>query len=189
MIHRLSQEPSRLARRYLIEDLPFAASCSVACFGLALRACSRRAAAKSFHSGRPRASARCKVTRMKILVTGGAGFIGSHVADALLASGHEILILDDLSTGRRTNVPARASFVQGDIRDAEVVAKVFADFRPQVVTHQAAQTSVAVSTREPLRDAQINVLGTSTSCSRRSSTLEKLVCEHRRRDLRRGSGR
>lgn len=97
---------------------------------------------------------------MKILVTGGAGFIGSHVADALLAAGHEVMILDDLSTGRRANLPARASFLEGDVRNADVVAKVFADFRPQVVTHQAAQTSVAISTREPLRDAEINLLGT-----------------------------
>jgi UDP-glucose 4-epimerase len=96
---------------------------------------------------------------MKILVTGGAGFIGSHVADALLGSGHEVLILDDLSTGRRQNVPERAKFVEGDIRNGELVAKVFADFQPDVVTHQAAQTSVAISTREPLRDAEINVLG------------------------------
>lgn len=96
---------------------------------------------------------------MKILVTGGAGFIGSHVADALLGSGHEVCVLDDLSTGRRQNVPERAKFVEGDIRDAGLVAKVFAEFQPDVVTHQAAQTSVAISTREPLRDAEINVLG------------------------------
>jgi UDP-glucose 4-epimerase len=96
---------------------------------------------------------------MKILVTGGAGFIGSHVADALLGSGHEVLVLDDLSTGRKQNVPERAKFVEGDIRDAALVAKLFADFQPEVVTHQAAQTSVAISTREPLRDAEINVLG------------------------------
>jgi UDP-glucose 4-epimerase len=96
---------------------------------------------------------------MKILVTGGAGFIGSHVADALLGAGHEVLVLDDLSTGRQHNVPARAQFVKGDIRDGALVAKVFGDFQPDVVTHQAAQTSVAISTREPLRDAEINVLG------------------------------
>ena len=96
---------------------------------------------------------------MKVLVTGGAGFIGSHVADALLAAGHEVWVLDDLSTGRRTNVPERAGFTQGDIRDAAVVAKVFESFRPDVVTHQAAQTSVAISAREPVRDADINILG------------------------------
>jgi len=97
---------------------------------------------------------------MKVLVTGGAGFIGSHVSDALLAAGHTVCVLDDLSSGRRENVPAAARFVQGDIRDAATVAKVFADFLPEVVCHQAAQVSVSVSTREPLRDAQINVLGT-----------------------------
>jgi UDP-glucose 4-epimerase len=96
---------------------------------------------------------------MKVLVTGGAGFIGSHVADALLAAGHEVLIVDDLSTGRRTNVPARATFVEGDIRDAALVAKLFSEHKPEVVTHQAAQTSVAISTREPVRDAEINILG------------------------------
>jgi UDP-glucose 4-epimerase len=96
---------------------------------------------------------------MKVLVTGGAGFIGSHVADALLAANHEVLVLDDLSTGRRHNVPERATFVQGDIRNTAVVAKVFADFQPDVVTHQAAQTSVSISTREPLRDAEVNILG------------------------------
>jgi len=96
---------------------------------------------------------------MKVLVTGGAGFIGSHVSDALLAANHEVLVLDDLSSGHRHNVPAQATFAQGDIRDAAFVAKVFADFKPDVVTHQAAQTSVSISTREPLRDAEINILG------------------------------
>jgi UDP-glucose 4-epimerase len=96
---------------------------------------------------------------MKVLVTGGAGFIGSHVSDALLAAGHAVVVLDDLSTGRRTNVPSDATFVEGDIRDAALVAKVFGEHKPDVVTHQAAQTSVAVSTREPLRDAEINILG------------------------------
>jgi UDP-glucose 4-epimerase len=96
---------------------------------------------------------------MKVLVTGGAGFIGSHVADALLTAGHEVVVLDDLSTGRRVNVPDRASFVQGDIRDVAVVGKLFSEVKPDVVTHQAAQTSVAISTREPLRDADVNILG------------------------------
>jgi UDP-glucose 4-epimerase len=97
---------------------------------------------------------------MKVLVTGGAGFIGSHVTDALLAAGHAVCVLDDLSSGRRENVPAAARFVQGDVREAATVARVFADFGPEVVCHQAAQVSVSVSTREPLRDAQINILGT-----------------------------
>jgi UDP-glucose 4-epimerase len=96
---------------------------------------------------------------MRVLVTGGAGFIGSHIADALLARGHEVIVIDDLSSGRRENVPAKAKFVQGDIRNGELVARLFEEHKPEVVSHQAAQTSVAVSTREPIRDAEINVIG------------------------------
>ena len=99
---------------------------------------------------------------MRIIVTGGAGFIGSHVVDALLDEGHEVLVIDDLSTGRRSNLSQSATFVQADIRDAEAVQRIFTDFKPQVVSHQAAQTSVSVSTREPVRDGDINVLGTIT---------------------------
>ena len=97
---------------------------------------------------------------MKVLVTGGAGFIGSHVSDALLAAGHEVVVIDDLSTGRRENVPTGAHFYLGDIRDESVVSALFAEHKFDAITHQAAQTSVAISTREPLRDATINVLGT-----------------------------
>jgi UDP-glucose 4-epimerase len=96
---------------------------------------------------------------MRILVTGGAGFIGSHVADALVQAGLRGAVLDDLSTGRRENVPRGAKLVDGDIRDGDVVERAFADFRPEIVAHQAAQTSVSVSVREPLRDADVNVLG------------------------------
>lgn len=97
---------------------------------------------------------------MRILVTGGAGFIGSHIADACLAAGHEVLIIDDLSSGRRENVPEAAAFLCGDIRDAGLVERTLAEFRPEVISHQAAQTSVSVSAREPNRDAEINILGT-----------------------------
>ncbi len=97
---------------------------------------------------------------MRIVVTGGAGFIGSHIAEAFLEAGHEVLVLDDLSTGRRENVPARASFVQLDIRDGDALEAAFRGFRPEIVDHQAAQTSVSVSTREPVRDAEVNVVGT-----------------------------
>lgn len=97
---------------------------------------------------------------MKIMVTGGAGFIGSHIADACLAAGHQVLVLDDLSSGRRENVPTNAQFVQGDIRDAGLVQRTVGEWKPDAISHQAAQTSVAVSTREPNRDAEINILGT-----------------------------
>lgn len=96
---------------------------------------------------------------MRIVITGGAGFIGSHVADAALKQGHEVCIIDDLSTGHRKNVPAGAEFEQLDICDAEGVQRVIARFKPDAVSHQAAQASVSVSVREPARDAQVNVVG------------------------------
>jgi len=96
---------------------------------------------------------------MRVLVTGGAGFIGSHIADAALAASHEVLVIDDLSSGRRENVPKGAQFLELDIRSASRVRDVFAAFKPDAVSHQAAQTSVVVSTREPQRDAEVNILG------------------------------
>ncbi|MBW2295822.1 MAG: NAD-dependent epimerase/dehydratase family protein [Deltaproteobacteria bacterium] len=97
---------------------------------------------------------------MRILITGGAGFIGSHVADACLAAGHEVVILDDLSTGRRENIPTAAVFAEGDIREEGFVRDILTGFRPEIVCHQAAQTSVSISAREPLLDADINIMGT-----------------------------
>lgn len=96
---------------------------------------------------------------MRVLVTGGAGFIGSHVVDACVAAGHEVVALDDLSGGKRENVNPTARLEVVDIRDAEAVDRVFSAFRPEAVSHQAAQVSVSVSTREPGRDAAVNVLG------------------------------
>lgn len=96
---------------------------------------------------------------MKILVTGGAGFIGSHVAEACLAAGHEVAVLDDLSAGKAANVPSDARFFEVDIRERGPVRRVFEEFRPQIVAHQAAQASVSFSVREPVTDAEVNVLG------------------------------
>jgi len=95
---------------------------------------------------------------MRILVTGGAGFIGSHVADAFLAAGHDVGVLDDLSSGVKENLDPRVRFWQTDIRDPAVEG-ILAGFRPEVVSHHAAQMSVGVSVREPKRDADINILG------------------------------
>ncbi len=96
---------------------------------------------------------------MRILITGGAGFIGSHVAEAYLAAGHDVGIVDDLSTGSRDNVPAEAHFSQADINDLPSIEKVFADFRPEVVSHHAAQMDVRRSLRERRFDAEVNILG------------------------------
>ncbi|HUG16689.1 MAG TPA: NAD-dependent epimerase/dehydratase family protein, partial [Thermomicrobiales bacterium] len=95
---------------------------------------------------------------MKVLITGGAGFIGSHVADHMLAEGHEVVIVDDLSTGRRSNVPETATLYECDIRD-EQLADIIAETRPDVVCHLAAQMSVRVSLTAPRYDASVNVEG------------------------------
>lgn len=97
--------------------------------------------------------------RMKILVTGGAGFIGSHLAEAFLADGHEAAVLDNLSSGRRENVPKGARFYHADIRDADV-KEVFEEFRPDVLCHHAAQIDVRRSVADPAFDADVNVVGT-----------------------------
>lgn len=94
---------------------------------------------------------------MRAIVTGGAGFIGSHVAEALVARGDEVHVLDDLSSGKRENVPAGAELHVGDIRDP---GTVFDAVRPELVFHLAAQASVSVSVARPAFDAEVNVLGT-----------------------------
>ncbi len=96
---------------------------------------------------------------MRLLITGGAGFIGSNLADNAIEAGWDVAVLDDLSSGRRENVPAAAEFFQVDIQDANSIGKAFASFKPTAVSHQAAQASVAVSVREPQKDASINIIG------------------------------
>jgi UDP-glucose 4-epimerase len=96
---------------------------------------------------------------MKILVTGGAGFIGSHIVDALVAAGHAPAVLDDLSSGSPENLPAGVPLHVGDIADAAAVERAIAAERPEAVCHQAAQMSVSRSVREPAFDARVNVLG------------------------------
>ena len=96
---------------------------------------------------------------MRILVTGGAGFIGSNVVDRFVALGHEVAVFDNLSSGFREFVPAKARFYEGDLADATAVDAAIADFRPEIVDHHAAQIDVRHSVADPIFDARVNVLG------------------------------
>jgi UDP-glucose 4-epimerase len=96
---------------------------------------------------------------MKILVTGGAGFIGSHVVEAYLADGHDVRVVDNLATGRRANVPRGVKLHEVDIHSFEF-ERVFDEFRPDVVNHHAAQASVKVSNQDPVFDLEMNGGGT-----------------------------
>ena len=96
---------------------------------------------------------------MRVLVTGGAGFIGSHVTDFLIARGDDVLVVDDLSRGRRDLVPDRATLHVGDVR--EPLTELAAEWRPDAIAHLAAQIDVRVSVADPALDADVNVVGTA----------------------------
>ena len=96
---------------------------------------------------------------MKVIVTGGAGFIGSHIVDTLIHAGHEVSIIDNLSTGKKTNINPNANFYETDIRDLENLKKIFAKVKPDVINHQAAHAIVNASINDPTHDADINVIG------------------------------
>lgn len=96
---------------------------------------------------------------MRVLVTGGAGFIGSHVAEEYLRCGHEVAVLDDFSTGTPVNVPRGVRVYEGDIRNAATVSKVLDAFAPEAISHHAGHASVGESVRQPEDDCQVNVLG------------------------------
>ena len=95
---------------------------------------------------------------MKIIVTGGAGFIGSHVVDWYLELGHNVVVIDDLSTGNLTHLPKKAKFYQMDV-GSDQLAKVFEEERPDVVNHLAAQIDVRKSLEDPVADARTNIIG------------------------------
>ncbi|MXZ49045.1 MAG: NAD-dependent epimerase/dehydratase family protein [Candidatus Dadabacteria bacterium] len=96
---------------------------------------------------------------MRIIVTGGAGFIGSWVCEAYISEGHEVLVVDNLSTGSEDNIPPEAEFVECDVRDSARLEKAFRQFRPEVVNHHAAQINVRNSVENPSLDADINIGG------------------------------
>ncbi len=98
---------------------------------------------------------------MKILITGGAGFIASHIADAYIKEGHSVHILDNLETGSRKNLNPKAIFHKADIRKTADVERVFAKVKPEVVNHHAAIVSVVESLRDPIPTLQTNVVGTA----------------------------
>ncbi|MGB3683241.1 MAG: SDR family oxidoreductase [Rubrobacteraceae bacterium] len=110
----------------------------------------------------------------RVLVSGGAGFIGSHVVDRLLELGHEVAVVDDLSTGSRRNIPSGARFYEADIRTG--CPEVFEEFKPGALSHHAAQMNVRRSVEDPGFDAEVNVVGTVRllqSCVRHG--VEKVV--------------
>jgi UDP-glucose 4-epimerase len=97
---------------------------------------------------------------MRVLVTGGAGFIGSHLADALVARGDDVAVVDDLSTGRPGRVPELAAVHKLSVTESDALDALVGDFGPELICHLAAQIDVRVSVSQPARDAQANVIGT-----------------------------
>jgi UDP-glucose 4-epimerase len=97
---------------------------------------------------------------VRAIVTGGAGFIGSHVVDALVARGDEVLVVDDLSSGRRENLNEHVRLAVADVRDRDAIDAIFDEVRPEACFHLAAQANVRVSVERPAHDADVNVIGT-----------------------------
>lgn len=113
----------------------------------------------------------------KILVTGGAGFIGSHVVEAYLNDGHEIVVIDNLSTGKREYLPNQTKFYQIDITSAQEVQQLVANEKPDVINHHAAHIQVGYSVQDPIFDAQNNILGTINllEAAQQAGTVKQII--------------
>lgn len=113
----------------------------------------------------------------RILVTGGAGFIASHVVEAYVAEGHTIAVFDNLSTGKTENIPNGVTFFEGDITDRLRVAQVLQEFRPEVINHHAAHIQVGYSVENPHFDATANILGVLNIMeeARQLGTVKKVI--------------
>jgi UDP-glucose 4-epimerase len=114
---------------------------------------------------------------MKVLVTGAAGFIGSHVSDAFIERGHDVVVLDNLTSGKLENLNPKATFVQGDITDKQLVERLFKEHKFEIVNHHAAQLDVRKSVAEPIFDATQNIIGTLTllEAAREAGTLKRFM--------------
>lgn len=113
--------------------------------------------------------------KQTILVTGGAGFIGSHVVDAYVRAGHRVVVVDDLSSGRRANVNPAADFRKLDIANMRAVRQLMDEVRPDILNHQAALVSVTQSTEKPLHTYEVNVMGTVNLLIAGLPYLEKVI--------------
>jgi UDP-glucose 4-epimerase len=112
---------------------------------------------------------------MKILVTGGAGFIGSNIVDAYLKAGHEVAILDSLITGLRENLNPAARFFEADVRDVDAVKRAIDEFQPEVLNHHAAHLSVSKSVADPRFDAEVNIIGFLTVVEAARPYLKRVI--------------
>lgn len=116
---------------------------------------------------------------MRILITGGAGFIGSHIQDQCIVEKHQVAVVDSLRTGLRKNLHPKSVFFKTDIRHKNDIQKIFAKFRPEVVFHTAAQVDVQYSLSHPVEDAEINILGTlNVLDAAQANTVKTFVYSH-----------
>ena len=111
------------------------------------------------HALHSRAMGSLRKGLMKILVTGGAGFIASHISDAYLQAGHEVVIVDNLSSGKQANLNPQAKFIEADITDEAKITEIIQTERPEVINHHAAHIQVGYSVSHPQFDAQNNIIG------------------------------